>query len=417
MNLKRFFTVQADATRHARHMLGNALAVTFAAQLPKLDPAGQVLLLGALADRGDRAAMPAVAAATKSKDPIVRVAALRALAHLGDTAVIPLLAKAATSSSRTERDAAAGSLNRLRGRDVNAAMIAHLPEAKPKARAVIVRSLAARRAASATPALLEAAKDSERTVRTEAYKALGILADEKTLPAMVQLVLAAKPGSEQGAVEQALATACRRVADEQKRTAPVLPALTGADVPARCSLLRVLGGIGGGEAQETLKAALKSKDAKIADAAVRGFAQWPDASAAGDLLQIAQKSPQLIHRVLALRGYVRVVGMPSKRSRKDTVKMLAKAMAAAERTDEKKLILASVAAVKDMTALEMAEAHLEDEALKAEAAAAIVRICGQYRRPRKELDRIVAALGKVQQVAKNERTREGAEKLLKKLKK
>ena len=409
--------VQADATRYARYLLVSGLAKTFAVQLPHLEPPGQVLLLDALADRGDRSVMPAVAAATKSKDAGVRVAALRALTGVGDASVVPLLARAASSSSRAERDAAARSLNRLRGRDVDAAMVAHLAKAEPKARAAVIRSLVARRASSATPALLEAAKDSERSVRTEAYQALGVLADEKTLPAVVQLVLTAKPGSEQTAAEQALAAACRRVADEQRRTAPVLAALAGASVSAQCSLLRVLGGIGGGRARDTLKAALKSNEAKIVDAAVRGFAQWPDASAAGELIQTAQESPQLIHRVLALRGYVRVVGLRSKRSRKDTVKMLAKAMAAAERIDEKKLVLASVAAVKDMAALKMAETHLEDEELKAEAAAAIVKICGHCRRPRKERDQILAALDKVQQVAKSERTREGAKKLIKKLKK
>ncbi|HEX4147623.1 MAG TPA: HEAT repeat domain-containing protein, partial [Pirellulales bacterium] len=71
---------------------GEEATKLFAAQLPRLDAAGQVALLSALADRGDAAARPAVLELlTSSQDESVRAAAIAALGALGKPADLPLL--------------------------------------------------------------------------------------------------------------------------------------------------------------------------------------------------------------------------------------------------------------------------------------------------------------------------------------
>ena len=65
---------------------GAAATKQFAAQLPKLSAAEQVGLLGALADRGDHAALPAVIGLlNNSDDETVRVAAVTTIGSLGDS--------------------------------------------------------------------------------------------------------------------------------------------------------------------------------------------------------------------------------------------------------------------------------------------------------------------------------------------
>ena len=82
----------------------------------------QVLLIQALGDRGDAAALAAVTNAAQGSDAEVRLAALGALGALGDVSTVPLLVKAAAGDVRPERDAARASLDKLRGEGVDGAL-------------------------------------------------------------------------------------------------------------------------------------------------------------------------------------------------------------------------------------------------------------------------------------------------------
>jgi hypothetical protein len=68
-------------------------------------------------------------------------------------------------------------------------------------------------------------------------------------------------------------------------------------------------------------------------------------------------------------------------------------MAAAERPDEKKLALAGLASIRTLESLELVAASLDDEALKAEAALAAVKIAC----PQNENDKglLAAAVGPI----------------------
>src|SRR5208283_843938 len=88
----------------------------FAALLPKLAPEAQVGLLGALAERGDAAARPAVLDLLDKSRAEVRGAAIRALGALGDKDDVPRLAKL-LGEAGTTKDAVVG-ITRLRGEGV-----------------------------------------------------------------------------------------------------------------------------------------------------------------------------------------------------------------------------------------------------------------------------------------------------------
>jgi hypothetical protein len=78
--------------------------------------------------------------------------------------------------------------------------------------------------------------------------------------------------------------------------------------------------------------------------------------------------------VLALRGYVRLVGLPSDRPAEDSLEMYREAMAVARRDDEKKLVLAGMGALAHPEALEAVERYMAEPALRDEAAAAVAKI-------------------------------------------
>jgi len=139
--------------------------------------------------------------------------------------------------------------------------------------------------------------------------------------------------------------------------------------------------LGGADAARAVRGDLKHADEAVRDAAVRALAGWPDASAAPDLLELAQSADNPLHRALALRNLVRLIGLPSDRSQAETVGMYEQTFAAATSADEKKLVLAGVSEIAHPDALAIARRCAEDPTLKAEADLAVSKIEMRLNRP------------------------------------
>ena len=97
-----------------------------------------------------------------------------------------------------------------------------------------------------------------------------------------------------------------------------------------------------------------------------------------DLLGIARTSENQTHRVLALRGYVRLIGS-AVRPAAQTVKMHRSAMEVAGRVEDKKLVLAGLAGRDDLESLNLVGEYFASKDVQAEAFAAALKIgsaCG-----------------------------------------
>jgi len=402
--------MRATAIAGIRAMRGAGVGQRFAAELPKLSPAVQVLLIGALAGRGDASARAAIAAAASSPSAEVRTAALQALGTLGTAASAGALADAVVAGrSEGETQAALVSLRGLKGKGVDAAIVERLEAAKPEARALLVQVLADRNAVSAVPALLD--QTSDVVVRKAAYRALGRLAGPQDVPALVKLLVGLEGDEGRRDAEKAVVLASRRIADEATRADAALAALGAArEATARCSLLRVLGGIANARAFEALRAAAADADAGVQDAAVRALADWPDARAKDALIGIVGKTENPTHRVLALRGYVRLLGEAGGIPSQQTLDACAAALKQARTPQEKKLILGAMGKVSHPAALALVEPLLADPAVRAEAELALLGIARAVAGARP--DAAVAALAKLVRSSKNAATRKQARQIV-----
>ncbi len=366
--------LQQAATEFVRKLAGAEATSAFAAVLPKAAPPVQVLLLSALADRGDGAAMPAVSTAAKSGDASVRIAALAATGKLGNASCVADLAGVAAKSEKPEKDAARASLDMLRGNDVDAAIVDLMKKSEAPVRAELARSLAARNAVSAVPALLETAKDADETVRVESFKALGALASAKDLPALVDLLVGVAGDNARKEAEKAVVTVSKTL-EEAKRAAAVLAAYPSAkEGPAKCSMLTVLGEIGDPSGLSTVFDAAKGGKGDVKEAAIRALSSWPTADALDDVMEIAGKSKDETQRVLALRGALRMLELPGDRGIDATLKYYERAMNLAKTNDEKKMVLGGLANVNHVSALALVEPFLANEDLKKEAGLAAEKI-------------------------------------------
>lgn len=366
-----------------RELTDESAVQSLIAQLSGLPPASQQLLIEAFADRGEQAAMGAVLSSVQSPDAQVVLSAVKALAAIGDASAVPVLAAVAANTEGDLQQAARRSLARLRGDDVDRALIAGLSDAAAGVRAELVRALGERRTEEALPVLLNAAADSDENVRTQAFASLARLAGPEQLQPLVGLVAAEQNDMARTEGEQALTAAVGRGGDPAQNAAVLLSALPDVKqgIPAYCSLLRVLGRVQAPESLSALIAAAKVKNPEVKSTAVRAIAEWPSPEPAEELLALANAEEEAAVRDVALRGYLRMIELPQSRETKDTIRLYEQAMKTAASAEERKLVLASAGNQRDAGLLEFVAPYLEDTEVQAEARAAHEKLQNIARSP------------------------------------
>lgn len=314
--------------------------------------------------------------AAESPSLDLRLAALRSIAAAGDGKSVLFLATRAARTAGVEQEAARDTLARLRGTDVDHAVLEHLTKASDDAiRAELVQTASARRIAAAKPALVELVKSGPSALKTRAASAIRTIASQGDIPGLLDLLGGLEDETARESMEDTIAAVARTNPRELARAGEVKARLSvEKDVRKRADLLRVLGKIGDDSALTTVRDALNDADAAIVDAAVRALADWPTVTARDDVLAVAQSSQVLNHRVLAIRAYVRMVGLEPYRNPEGATADLAKALALSTRPEEKKLVLGTLGRFPCATSLRTAESLLGDATVAAEAKAAADRI-------------------------------------------
>lgn len=388
---------------------GSQATKAFAKALPKLPAGGQAALLRGLTDRKDPIARAAVAKAAHSSDKKVKLAAVKALGVIGNAEDIITLAELLLSYDEDISHAAQASLATIEGQGVDAAIAAATGNVARPARPYLLAVLANRSAEQAVPMAVSYLKDNDASVRIAALRLLVMLGDEDQTPAVVMAVKKSGDPTERAAAEKALGAICSRCGDSVLPI--ILDGMNDADIESRIVLLRSLGRIGGLKAMKTVLAVLDDSNEQIGDEAVRVLSNWPTFEASPHLLKLAQ-SDKLNQHVLGLRGYVRLSRLDST-SMKDKSNMLKEATNLVKRPEEKKLVVAALGTLPTRQSLSMLQIHLKDEAVRNEAASAIIAIATEL--GRKDRNLAVEALEGVIKKCRDARIRRSAKGALAKL--
>ena len=353
---------------------GTEATKQFAAQLSKLPAETQVGLLGALGDRGDAAALPAVTELLGStQEDQVKVAAIVALGTLGGAADYPRLLSLLTSGSKAEASAARTALVRLRGRAVSTAMVETLKKSsEPGLRATLIELVTTRRDVDFLPDLVPLVLDADARVRTAAMSALGQTGGPDQVAAMVAGVLRAEKGSERDAAERAVVEVCKRIPDASQRTAPILAAMDKLNAADRAVLLLTLGRMGGAAAAKTVEAAIA--DPALHEAGVRSICNWPDASVAPRLIEIFNSDPQEEFRKMALQALIRVAPLGDGRSNEARLELLKKVMGLCTRPEDQDRVLKRASAIYTVEALRFVAPYLDQPEHAQAACEAVVEL-------------------------------------------
>ena len=377
-------------------------------------PRSRVQVLTALGELGNKAALPIVVKASNSPDADVRTSAFAALGTVGDASHVNLLAKTAAGAGGAEQQAARRSLYLLSGPDVDKKVVELIADSEPAVKVELIRAAARRNISQAAETLLETAEASQGSVRLESLKALGVVGEAEQLPALVALLVRAKNAPERNEAIDVIATVAAKSEQKDQQAESILAAMPSVtDRETKNALLQVLGRIGGARAGDALTAALEDDNAETRTAALRAFSYWPDAAPMESLLKVARTADNELHRVLALRGFVRLLGLDTERPAAERTRLYQQAMELAPNTNEKKMVLSGLSKLRTIEALQLAAAYLDVDALRQEAEAAVLQIAkgttGAYPRQSRVL------LKKVAGTSANDAVRGRAEELIKQI--
>jgi len=218
-------------------------------------------------------------------DHFLRAAVLKRLVSLiGAGAFDDLLAAVDHPDERLSAAAvklAAG----LPGKDVIARFAAQLAKARGEKIAGILNVLARRGDKKMLPVMKKHLKHDEEIVRAAAAEGAAAIGGAKAIGVLVDFLVKAEGPRERISAEKAVVAACRNAA-------PVLAALdkTKDNEAAHCSLIRVLGQIGGAKALAAVAdAAADDKNANICKIAADVLASSPDPKATDVLLALGEK--------------------------------------------------------------------------------------------------------------------------------
>ena len=179
--------------------------------------------------------------------------------------------------------------------------------------------------------------------------------------------------------------------------------------------MRALGRLGGSLALSPVQVAVRDKNQEVSGSAARVLADWPDSSALPALRDVAKNGAKQTQRVLALRGYVRLIGAGSN-APAEKLRDLRAGMALASRPEEMKLVLGGIGALSSINALQLAQSYLSDKNIAEEAAAAVLNIARNADADRLQNDadseKTRAALRAVIALSNNENVRVQAQQIL-----
>jgi HEAT repeat protein len=403
--------------RTARELPGRDVTEALAAGMDELSADRQPLLLLALGDRTDAAVLPAVVKAAQGGKKELRIAAIGVLPRIGNVSCVPALLEAATESDAELSQAAKATLTKLPGRDLDADLLARLPQATGKARQVLIELAGLRQIEGARPAVVSSLKDSDAGIRGAAVQAVGVLGGAQQVPDLVALAQQTQDAEVRGDIEKSLLAVSGRSGVACVKD--LLALMKSDDGSLRMVGLHALAIVGGPDALAAVKAAISDKDEAVQDEAMRTLSTWPnnwpnDAAAAEVLLAQAKSGKKASHQVLGLRGYLQYVRGAEALAGDQKLARIEDLLDLIQRLDEKRLAISVVGTVPAAGAFDLLTTLSADPAVTEEACSAMLNLVGRniegVGKPQRQ-----KVLQTVVEKTKNARTKRRAEEMLRSL--
>jgi HEAT repeat protein len=339
-------------------------------------PEVRAAIIEMLGRRGDATALPYVRESLHDKDKAVRLAAIRAAARLGRETVLVDLFGLLGAADEEEAEALKTEFLQARAESVVPRAAGLIDRTPHPGKGVLIDILGEKGAREETDRVFALASDEEPATRAAALGALARLAGERDLARLVERLESATDADDIIHLQDAVAAAAGRGADPARKGAALVDLMNGASPARKAAILRVLPAVGGALALKAVVAETGDPDPQAQTAAVYALSQWPDFAAAGELLRIATTTASKRYRLLAVDGYVRLVGRANMTDQRK-IALFQDLLARAFDDSDKKAVVTGAAAVREPEALRLLAGCLENPALGDTAAAGLLELASE----------------------------------------
>ncbi len=373
--------------------------------LKDLNAEKKVEIISLLSDRGDKDVLKNIIGYLKSEDKKVRDAAFMAVSKLGDVKHVKMILKQ-IKEGRAKKSAMK-SLVMMAAPGIDDALIMELKKKDFKIEAVKV--LAERKCEKAGPVMInQIEKPQDPEIRKELWKGLAEVASINDIDTMMSMMLEVKDEEEKKRAAKAIKKSCSRHSDKNKIFSVVSKYYEKADETTRILILETASITGGSKALEFTKEVLRSSSKVLHGKAVRALAAWRDVEAASYLLNLAQNNKDETISILALRGYIRMIGYEP--VDKEKLKMYRAAISMSKRDDEKRAIISGLKNLNNKKVFELLEKYMNDPNVRIEAEAAILDM--PKKMIKKNFNTIKPLLLKIIKASRNKQNREKAQSII-----
>lgn len=260
-----------------------------------------VVLAGALADKGDKAAALGMYRKMLAGKGHLRCAGLIGLGRAGGTAELPALFDALADRDVRTRGAAVEALSMMPGKDITRALVAKVRTAGPEIKPALLRAIALRGEKGLTATFLAAAKDADEAVRVEALRGLGMIGDASAVRPLLQA--AATTGPPQQAARRSLQRTTAQGVDRA-----LLGAIGEKGAKVRLEVVRALSARHVTTAAPDLLKAAKDDDAGVRQEAIKALGAVGGADCLPAVAALLVAAPDDGTRNEAASALVRIAG-------------------------------------------------------------------------------------------------------------
>jgi len=296
--------LESVAAAEAHTVPGRRATEAFIAAYPDLTMENQAVLLRALGDRRDEAALQTVMLAAQSRIPVVRLAALDALGRFNHPKAVQVLLKALVTGSAEEQKVAHEALAKLDAPTLNDELLVAAMSADNTVRAEAIKSIAERQVHEAVPVLLRLAERDVKPVRLEALKALGTVGSAEELAPMVNMLTNEWTDEERAAIGAAIISVARRAPAGKTRTEAIAKSLTASsgNEGVKLTLVSILGAIEDDASLPALEGVAKKPGGRVQRAAIETISGWPNPGPLETLDRVVKGDKDIGMRAAAIEG-------------------------------------------------------------------------------------------------------------------
>lgn len=366
------------ALKLASHFPGEQVTQDWCQALGKASPQAKSDMMMMLAQRGDKSALWSLEQMLGDENPQVRLAAIEACGYLGREKALPSLVTT-LQKDRSEEEIKA--IKQVLLQLPTDEMVSHLAvvwdDSPVRAKILILEVFAERRAKEYKNLAFESIHSNDRVLCRAAIKACRDLADNQDLAQLIDLMMTHSRKSERTAGQKVLAALANSIVEPHKRASAVLDKLAMTGGEDKTYLLGTLAMIGGRDALAAVINEQQNADPVVKEAAIRALTDWPTMDALDNLLAMAENSQlESKYKILALRGCVRLI-QSSDLNAGEKIRKYRKLFVLAQRTEEKKRIMAGLGDIATLESLQTVAGYIESPELQTEAALAIYKIISE----------------------------------------